>query len=939
MNEFRDAGESLIGIIREFDLEFHAHKQQPTQVTLDTSFDTGLGLDSLGRMELLYRVEQHFDVSLPDNVIAMIETPRDVLRAIAGADIAGQPLVMPESQSSLQSPVGDLPVEAATLPEVLEWRARHNGERPHVYLLGESGEEEIITYGELLGGSRGIAVGLKEKGLQFGQTVAIMLPTGLDYLYSFYGVLLAGGIPVPIYPPARLSQVEDHLRRHASILDNAQAVILITVPRAKLLARLLRAQVSSLRAVVTPDEISAGGGADTPDEEMPRIKAEDIAFLQYTSGSTGAPKGVVLTHANLLDNIKGIGEAMQIDSTDVGVSWLPLYHDMGLISAWLGSVYFAYPLVLMSPLAFLRRPERWLWAIDKYKGTISAGVNFAYELCLRNINESAIEGLDLSSWRVAGNGAEPVSPDTINRFCERFAPYGFRRETMKPVYGLAECTVALAMPPYGRPPVVDYIHQDTFNRTRRAVEVEDREGAMRVVACGQPIRGHQIRIVDETGRELGEREEGMLQFQGPSATSGYFRNAKATEAMFHGQWLDSGDLAYVAGGDVYLTSRGKDVIIKAGRNIYPHELEEAVGNIPGVRKGCVVAFGSPDPKTGTERLVLMVETRETGPAALEEMRKRINTAAVDLIGSAPDEIALVPPQSVLKTSSGKLRRAASRELYERGAIRRRPRGVWMQILRFAWAGILPQLRQYRRVAGAVAYAAYAMAVFAAAVPLVWSLVAVLPRASWARAVTRLGARMVMGLCRIPIIVRGAENISQGQPVVVATNHASYLDGVILSAALPGRYSYVVMRELTGNWASRLFFRRIGAEFVERFDMQRGIEDARRLGGIARQGRSMVFFPEGGFGRIPGLRSFHMGAFVVAAEAGLPVLPVAMRGARSVLRDVEWFPRRGTIQVQIGEAIMPTGSDWAAAVRLRDVVRREILKHCGEPDLAPPDDQV
>ena len=937
MNNPRAESESLLDLIRRFDLETHPHKQQPAQLTLDSSLERDLGLDSLGRMELLYRIERRFEVSLPDQVLATMETPRELLRAIEGASGAPRPRAdTAEIRAALPHEAQGLPDHAATLTEMLEWHASHNGERTHIYLLGEQEEEETITYAELLSGAGGIAAGLRALDLQPGQTVAIMLPTGADYLFSFFGVLLAGGIPVPVYPPARLSQVEDHMRRHAAIFANAQVAILITVPEARLLGRLLRTQVDSLRHLVTPEEVRAAAGSATHEDGGPPLKAEDIAFLQYTSGSTGMPKGVVLTHTNLLANIRAMGESLRVDSTDVCVSWLPLYHDMGLISCWLGSLYYAMPLVLMSPLAFLARPERWLWTVSRYRGTISAGANFAYELCLRRIEDSAIEGLDLSSWRVTGNGAEPVSPDTIERFSERFGRFGFRSEAVKPVYGLAECTVGLAFPPFGRGPLVDRINRDVFRRTGRAVEAEnDDEGAMRIVACGQPLSGHEIRVVDETGHELGEREEGRLQFKGPSATSGYYRNAEETRKLFQGEWLNSGDLAYMAGGDVYLTGRAKDLIIKAGRNIYPHELEAAVGEIPGVRKGCVAAFGSSDAASGTERLVLMVETRETGSAELEELRSRIAAVSVDLIGYAPDDIVLAPPQTVLKTSSGKLRRAASREIYEQGAIRARPRALWLQILRFAWAGLGPWLRRYRRAGARMLYAVYAISIFALVAPTVWGAVVLMPRRAWAWAVARLGCKALLGLCRIRVVVRGAEDMPRGVPVMVVTNHASYLDGVILSAALPGTFCYVAKQELEGNFVTRVFLRRLGVEFVERFDMQRGVADARRLTDVAREGRSMVFFPEGGFDRMPGLRPFHMGAFVAAAEAGIPVLPVAMRGARSVLRGDGWFPRRGTVHVHVGQAIEPSGSDWAAAIQLRDAARAEVQKHCGEPDLAPP----
>ena len=241
------------------------------------------------------------------------------------------------------------------------------------------------------------------------------------------------------------------------------------------------------------------------------------------------------------------------------------------------------PLVVMAPQVFLTRPSRWLRAIQANRGTISGGPNFAYELCLAKITDAELEGLDLSSWRFAFTGAEPVSPATIERFAARFGPYGLRRDALAPVYGLAESSVGLAFPPPGRGPLIDRVNRDNFARSGRADRARPGEpDPLRFVACGQPLPGHEIRIVDATGRELGDRREGRIEFRRPSATAGYFRNADATRSLFHDDWLDTDDLGYVADADLYVTGRVKDVIIRAGRNLHPDELEEAVGNLAGV---------------------------------------------------------------------------------------------------------------------------------------------------------------------------------------------------------------------------------------------------------------------------------------------------------------------------------------------------------------------
>jgi 1-acyl-sn-glycerol-3-phosphate acyltransferase len=921
----------LLALMRELLLEIRSSERTAAALTLDSHVDRDLGLDSLARTELLRRIEQAFHVQLGEQVL-LSETPRDLVELILRA--SGQPadaMLAEDWRAPMAEPsAAGAPDRAETLPEVLDWHVETHPERTAIQIYGSDDRiDTAFTYAALRQGARAVATGLRERGLQPGQTVAIMLPTGADYFLSFFGILLAGGVPVPIYPPMRPSQIEEHLRRHARLLTNAETVALITVPEATLVARLLRTQVEDLRHVVTVAELRQKPVAWTPAP----ARTQDLAFLQYTSGSTGDPKGVMLTHGNLLANLRSMGPMVDISSRDVFVSWLPLYHDMGLIGACLGSLYYGFPLVVMSPLAFLARPARWLRAIHRHRGTLSAAPNFAYELCLRAIQDHEIEGLDLSSWRMTINGAEPVSPATVERFIARFAPYGFRPEAMAPVYGLAECSVGLALQPPNRGPVFDRVRRDTFMAGGQA-EPADADDATALVfpSCGLPIPGHQIRIVDEQGRELPERREGRLEFQGPSATAGYYRNPEATRKLFpHGDgWLDSGDRAYLAGGDVYLTGRVKDLIIRGGRNLYPYELEQAVGDIPGIRKGCVAVFASPDPATGSERLVVVAETRATAPEALDDLRQRIQYAGVDLLGTPPDDVVLAPPHTVLKTSSGKIRRAAIRDLYQRNALGRGGRALWLQLTRIALASGWAQVGRLWRGAGERLYAGYAWALFGLLAPLTWLGIMTLPKREWRWALGRTATRLLARLTGTPLAVRGLEHLPAG-PCVLVANHCSYLDAYVLMAAIPRHFHYVAKRELLDNrWLARPLVR-MGTLFVERFDVQRSADEARQVAEAARAGQSLGFFPEGTFRRMPGLRDFRMGAFIAAAQAGVPVVPVAIHGTRSMLRAGSWFPRRGRLEVLVEPPIAPDGDDWTAAVRLRDAARTVILRNCGEPD--------
>ena len=922
-----ETARALIDILNAFLAETRGAGAPVITAHLDSLLERDLGLDSLSRFELWLRVEQAFGIGVDEEKLAEIETARDLLRLLlAGSKRQAHAA---DVVQLADRGVATVPEDATTLLEALEWHVRAQPDRLHITILDGDTEEARLTYADLARDMEAVAGGLQREGLEPGQAVAIMLPTGGDFFAAYYGVLAAGGIPVPIYPPLRLAQLADHVHRQAGILESSVARVLVTVREAKPVGSLLRGQVPSLARIVTVDDLRAHAARPT---RVP-VKAEDIAFIQYTSGSTGNPKGVVLTHANLLANVRAMVRATSATSADVFVSWLPLYHDMGLIGAWLCPLYGGLPLVVMSPLHFLSRPSRWLWAIHRYRGTISAGPNFAYELAASRIDERELEGLDLASWQWAFNGAEPVSTETMARFAARFARYGFDPHTLAPVYGLAECALDLAFPPGRRGVLVDRIDRERLAADRVAVPAAaDAAHAVGIVACGRPLAGYQIRIADQAGRELPERHVGRVEFKGPSATSGYYNNPDATAALFDDGWVDTGDLGYIAAGELYLTGRSKDMMIRGGQNVYPYELEEAVGAVPGIRKGCVAVFGVGDPATGTERVVVLAETRETDAAKRTGLTAQINSLAAELIGGPADEVVLAPAHSVLKTSSGKIRRAASRELYERGLIGARRPALWHELARLALRSARGRLAQWWRAATAVVYSCWAWAAAAVLGALAYVAMLVLPVAAAGR-VWRAAARGVVRLAGLPVAVEGFEHVPGAGPVVVVANHASYVDGMLFFALLPARFVFAAKEGFGRNPFTRIAFRKAGAVFVERFDAGRGVEDTRMLAGLAKAGAALGIFPEGTFSRTPGLRPFRMGAFVVAAEAGVPVIPVAFRGSRSVLRDGEWIVRRREVRMVFGAPIAPDGTNWSAAVRLRDAARAHILRHCGEPDLA------
>jgi 1-acyl-sn-glycerol-3-phosphate acyltransferase len=387
----------------------------------------------------------------------------------------------------------------------------------------------------------------------------------------------------------------------------------------------------------------------------------------------------------------------------------------------------------------------------------------------------------------------------------------------------------------------------------------------------------------------------------------------------------------MAGGDIYITGRIKDIIIRAGRHLYPQEIEEAVASIPGVRKGGVAVFGATDPRSGTERVVVLAETAVTDATARAALGARVQETTNDIAGTPPDEIVLAPPRTVPKTSSGKIRRSAAKQLYEKGRIGAPQRALWWQIFRLALSGFGPQFRRFSTLAGDLLYALWWWIVIAVGYALAWFAVMIFPRLEQRWAAVRKIAKTMLAAVRVPVSAIGLDRIPRGNAMLVF-NHASYMDATVLAAVLPGEPACVAKRELAEQLFAGPFLRRLGALFVERFDLAGSLADTEKLIAEARSGRNVVFFPEGTFSRRAGLAAFYLGAFKVAAEAGLPILPGVLRGTRSMLRGGQWFPRWSEVSVRIEETIEPSGTDFASVLELRDRVRQAMLTHCGEPDL-------
>jgi 1-acyl-sn-glycerol-3-phosphate acyltransferase len=549
---------------------------------------------------------------------------------------------------------------------------------------------------------------------------------------------------------------------------------------------------------------------------------------------------------------------------------------------------------------------------------------------VRKVDPARIEGLDLSSWRVAANGAEKVYPRTLDAFAEKFGAYGFRKTALMPVYGLAESTVGLTIPPVDRGYLIDRIDRKSFEEDRQAIPTESKL-ALEFVSSGGPIEDHEIRIVDEEDRVLPERHIGTLQFRGPSNMQGYYNNKRATRAAFHDGWIDSGDLAYEAEGEIYITGRRKDLIIKAGRNLYPVEIEELVGHVPGVRQGCVAAFGVTNHEDGTEELVIVAETREKRKAARQRITDAITEAVVSALDITPDHIKLTAPKSVPKTSSGKLQRAACKTMYLENKLGKFRIPAWVQMVKLGveWGA--------RKVFDAVMaalkfiYTVY-MAIMIVLTALPVYLTARVASVKTTAKVTRFMARFLLLASLSPVRVLGAEHFAKDKPVIYAANHASYMDALLALALMPPETRFVAKKELFSAPIVGTFMTKMGYLSVDRTNLPRGLEDTVEIEAALKNGNSVLIFPEGTFGYAAGLRPFRLGAFKIAAEASVPVVPVAIRGARKMLRDGSWLMRPNRVRVTVCEPVMPTGNDWQDITSLRQTVRAKVAKHCGETSL-------
>jgi fatty-acyl-CoA synthase len=561
-------------------------------------------------------------------------------------------------------------VAAATLTAALEAVA-HRDDSGYSHLTQEREPAKFLSYKEMWARTRRVAAALQALGVRPGERVGLILPESSEFIDCIFGAMLAGAIAVPIYPPMNLGQFDAYLANTTHILRQAGCSVVITDAKVRPILGKLMTSVPSIRAI----ETHAGmlkGLAETAAPTGVQVRPDDVAFLQFTSGSTARPKGVTLTHANLMANIAAIGggSGLKIGRDASGVSWLPLYHDMGLIGfVFTPIVYDTSGILFISPLMFLKRPAVWLRQLSERKAAITFAPNFAYGLCNVRVKDAEIQGIDLSHLRVAGCGAEPIQHGTLRAFADRYAPYGFRRTAFLPCYGMAEHTLAVTFIDLAEEIKADRVDAGALAE-RRATPAAGDGPAVDVVCCGRTFPGHALCVVDEHDQPLPEREVGQIQLRGPSVMRGYWDDPERTAAVLKDGWLSTGDLGYLADGELYVCGRIKDLIIVHGRNYHPQDIEWQASQVEGVRRGNVIAFGIHPPGLDREHVVVAAETRQTldDPAQADALRQQIQAQILAALSLKVDEILLLAPGSLPKTSSGKLQRHKAAELFASGEL-------------------------------------------------------------------------------------------------------------------------------------------------------------------------------------------------------------------------------------------------------------------------------
>jgi fatty-acyl-CoA synthase len=562
---------------------------------------------------------------------------------------------------------------SATVADAIRDAAAARGDRGGFTFADPRAPDKHYTWNQLLDAARARLGALAAEGLRKGDRLAMVITVPEDFVLTFLAATLGGIIPVPMYPPVALGKVESYVKNVEHIVTSSGAsALLISKQVRPILGSVLDTGAVKKLLLVESLDLSAPR-ANTE----PTISPDDVCFLQYTSGSTASPKGVIVTHANLAANCVVIArDGLKSDpDTDHGVSWLPLYHDMGLIGFVMVPLFGRIPITFLPTMEFVKRPAYWLETIHRQRATITFAPNFAYALATRRVKDAELAKWDLSTMKHLGCGAEPIQPATLREFVDRFSKAGLPGKSLLPCYGMAESTLAISFARHSSAELrVDTVDVEGFRvgEARRADPATAAPGStVEVVCCGEPFPGHEVSVRDPDGNPLPERVIGELCMKGPSVCTGYYGNPEATAGSFKDGWLYSGDKGYVADGAVYVCGRIKDMVIIHGRNYYPTDIEWVANDVEGVRRGSAVAFACLPAAASSEQLVIVAEwsgKERPSDEALDAIKKRVTEFVQGALGLNAWQVVLIPPGTVPKTSSGKLQRRKTKQQFEDGTL-------------------------------------------------------------------------------------------------------------------------------------------------------------------------------------------------------------------------------------------------------------------------------
>jgi acyl-CoA synthetase (AMP-forming)/AMP-acid ligase II len=551
-----------------------------------------------------------------------------------------------------------------TFSDLLKTHYETTPDKIIVTILHGGQPDRPVSYNELIQGASGYIKTYAKNGVQPGEVVLLILQHGIDLLYAYYGAILHGAIP-SIMPFLTEKLLPERYR------TDLAALVSVTKPTAIITYRDFEAEVraalkpgeDSVKAVLVSDQVEGPCLPDFGSFGGLQRKPEDIVLLQHSSGTTGLQKGVALSHQAVINQLTDYGKAIRLRDSDVFISWLPLYHDMGLIACWLMPVLLGYPLVIVSPFEWIRAPYRLLQAVSRYKGTLSWLPNFAYNFCAQKIRDRDLDGVDLSSWRAISNCSEPMRWDSQNAFRERFRSKGLQPESMTTCYAMAENVFAVTQGGIDGPVVFEDIDRDSLQIEKVARPAVAEEPAIRMLSAGKSIPNTSVTILDNKGHTLPDRHVGEVALKSNCMLSGYYHRPDATEKAFINGWYLTGDYGYLVEGELYITGRKKDLIIVGGKNIYPQDLELLAYEVPGVHAGRASAFGVFNETSGTEDVVLVAEVDSSELAEQQKIADGIRAAVTRGSAVALRYVHLVGKHWLVKTSSGKTARSANRDKF------------------------------------------------------------------------------------------------------------------------------------------------------------------------------------------------------------------------------------------------------------------------------------